>query len=78
MRRRPLQMAVPEELARFVASEWPQPGVARAFAAWCKARIAFATEYPDAALGDEFDAIAANRQTRLRMPPFDNRIDRED
>lgn len=71
-RRQRLGPAVPEELCRFVPSEWPGD-VWTAYKAWKQARKAWMdANYPKdviGPLGDRLDMLLFERDTRLRLPP---------
>jgi len=56
---------VPERLARFAASEWPDDD---GLSCWLRARLDFVKEHPGTPLGDEYDAFAEAHRLRRELP----------
>jgi hypothetical protein len=68
MRRRArIGPGVDERLLRFVASEWPDTDVWKAFEAWRQARLAFVDANPGGALGGLLDVLRGNAAERQRI-----------
>jgi hypothetical protein len=67
----PPAVATPEELCRFVVSEWPDQ--VDPFAAWCQACIDYIHEHGHGTLlGDPLDVLAVQRDMKVRWASGDD------
>jgi hypothetical protein len=67
-RKREAEPALPEELARFVACEWPAAENAwEAVWLWTAARLQWVKAHPGGPLGDVVDVLRAGVAARRRL-----------